>query len=299
MKINDFPFSDFLKNAWRFTFRNRLLWIIGLFVGSGGFFVNFNFQDWFNQVGAGTGAAVSFNVFLENAKNVFSGALPIVLILSGFFLLIFIMFLVSLIARGGMLSAIAREKSGEQSKFWSLIKMGYEKMGTFLVVEIILGAINLVFLGIFVLALFSFDNIIVKILVAIAIVAMIAYGIFISLFKHYVYCYAILESKTSWDSIKAGFALLKKNFWVMVMAKLIEIGLYIGIGICLIVASAILLLPIALLGVVMVFIFGVTAMVVAAIVAVLVLVVFVLALRGAASTYFQQFFTQVYWKITE
>ena len=91
--------------------------------------------------------------------------------------------------------------------------------------------------------------------------------------------------------------MLSKNFWVMLTAKAIEIGLSILLGLAIVIGCLILLLPLAMIGFVLVISFGTPAMIIISIIALLVIIAFLLFARGTMATYFQSFATYIYWQI--
>lgn len=297
MKVGGTSFEELLYKSWRLVWRNRWLWILGVFVGVSGLFFNFDFSGTYQKLSSDTGAGFSLGTLLSNTKALIANASSVFLAMIGIFVLVFIFFLISLIARSGLIKGISRVNNGESYKVTKLIDFGFKKTPRLLLMEIILNIVNAVFGIIFLISAFAFKLETARIVFIVAAVLFVLYNIFIILFKHYAYCYALLEDFKAWPAIKAGLQLLGNNFLVLLSAKAIEIGLLILLGLAIVISCLIILLPFAMIGFVLIISSGTAAMVAVSIVALLAIIAFLLLARGTMATYFQSFATYIYWQI--
>jgi hypothetical protein len=296
MKVGDFPFGDLLKNAWDKTIKNKLLWIYGVFMVSGGVMFDVTQNNRAPMEDLTTATPLSFLIdFFRNIGDLAVNATFFVVMV--FLILIFfaVLVLVGLIARAAILEASRRVENKQSYKFWELVLWGWQKMPRLLWLEMILVIVNivLVVIAFFVWGISGWQNVVIQIIFVVGLL----YNLFVTLFRHYAHCYAIFENKTAWQSIMAGIDLLKNNFWVLVVTKLINFGLMVMIAICTVIVGIIILLPIFLMGVILMMGLGQVGVVITMILGVVTGVVFVVVLRGAISTYFVNFLNQVYWRI--
>jgi hypothetical protein len=294
MHVNDFPFGELLKKTWGWTYKNKILWIIALFAGSGGYFLNFipNGDD-MNSLTGGEGSVATA---LENTKAIGSDAPFILFAILAILALVAVFYLIGLAARAAIISGVGEINSGKKYRFWKLVGGGFKKVPRILLMGIIMGLPNILFLLLMVFGgwLGAWYGIT---LLSVSGLAFLLYNIYITILRHYSYCEAILKEKTSWDAITSGVKIVNKNFWVVVVTALIQIGLSMGIGIGTFIALLIMAVPFVVLGAIMALGLGALGMLIPAILGGLTFVVLIMALKGGINFFFNGFLTNVYWKI--
>lgn len=294
MKVNDFPFGDLLKKAWTWTYKNKLLWVIAFFAGSGGYF--FNLMPSGDDLESFSEASPSFANFVGNIRTisfeaplVILGAIVIVLVLA-------ILYVLNLAARAAVIRGLNQINSGSKYRFWELAGYGFRRMPRFLLISIIWGIPNvflmiLMVVGALLGAWYGIS------LLAISGVAFLLYNIYIALLRHYAYCEAILNEKSAWNSIIIGAKLVNKNFWIVLVSALIQIGLAMAIGLGMFLAVIIVAIPFVLLGAILTLAMGSLGIVIPAIIGGVAILALAAVLRGGISFYFNTFLTQIYWKL--
>lgn len=117
-------YGDILQRAWRITWNNKYLWWLGILLAlgsGGGYNPNFNTPGRGGSGGGGgappTGGVPNLPDF-AGLEEVIAGSIAIIAVLICLFLIVAIVFwIVSLIARGGLISATVQIEEQERSSF--------------------------------------------------------------------------------------------------------------------------------------------------------------------------------------
>ena len=290
--MQNFPFKQVLKKAWQLVKTNKLLWIIGIFVGSASMALDPPGEDW-------QGLHVdSVGQVLINVKNFLSNPL-----LALYALMVFVFFiaivLASFWARVAMLEGIRKDRNGEKLQFGQLLKFGFGKMPRILLMEIILGVVNLI-LGViifFTSVVNQDNNFTLNIIFLIAVLALVIYNVVLFMFRHYAYCFAVLEDCKALPAIKSGWKLFRQNARPLIVVKLIEVGLWMAGGIAAIIILAVCTAPFLLLGLILMVVVGALAWTIVAMLAVIALIIVLLVISGVLNTFFQSYLTYAYWQV--
>lgn len=292
--MNKFPFSELLKQAWRWTRKNLRLWWLGLFIGLGGLVFDFysnDVQDAFEQVFKDSS--------VDGLKNFLSNAGNASMLVFWLLVIFFILSVIGISASAGVILGIKRIKDSGKCQLRDLFKFGFKKIPRLLLLEIILGVPYYVLLIPVVVYLVFWANSVLFMLFVVCLLALAVYTVFVALFKHYAYCYAILEEQTAWQAIVSGMNLLKNNFWNFVVVKLIQAGLWIVAALAMSIAVVAAMLPVLLIGILLsqfVGSFGAAAM---EVLSGIIGSAAVLAFRAGMNVFFAGYLTGAYWKARE
>ncbi|MBU1132467.1 hypothetical protein KKC32_04455 [Patescibacteria group bacterium] len=294
--MKNFPFGDLLKKAWKLTIRNVSLWWLGLLACGGSLMLQYDISD-FQQMMAdfsNGSLANSLSASMNQEGSFWIAMVAIILLLSLLFVLI------SLIARAGLIMGIGLLFEGGGYKFWQLVKVGLKKLPQLILLELVLLLVNVAVIAApLYLYMSNSGNAVFLAILIIAAVLLVIYNLFVGLFKHFSYCFIVLENYKFWKAIKSGMKLLVNNFVITFVSKLIHVGLWLAIGFATILALVILMLPFVLSGMVSLLIVGKVGVIIIGILAAIVAFVAVLAIRGSSNTYLQSFATGVYIKLSK
>ncbi|MFH0779422.1 MAG: hypothetical protein V1928_01015 [Parcubacteria group bacterium] len=292
--MKKFHFNELLAQSWKWTKKNLSLWWLGLFVGLGSLVFDFrstDIQDAFTQVFNDSGVDGLKN-FLSNVGN----ASMLVFWLGVIFIILSI---IGILARAGLICGVKKIKDGEQYRLRDLAEFGVLKIPRLLLLEIILGIpFYILLIPVVVYVKFIASQILFA-LFAICLAGLIAYSVFLALFKHYAYCYAILDDQTAWNAIISGIKLLKQNFWNFVVVKLIQAGLWIVAALAMSVAVVVAMLPVLLIGILLSFVAGSFGSAAMAALSGVIGIAAVLAFRAGMNVFFAGYLTGAYWEARE
>lgn len=203
----------------------------------------------------------------------------------------------SLWARATILHGLQKVRSAEPAKTFDLLRFGLKKIARLFLIEVFFIIPNAVGLILLFVLFPGMQKPIIWVLFIIVLVLVVLYNLFLFLFRHYAYCFGVLENFRAWAAVKAGLAMLVKNFSALILVKLIELGLWILAALCLVVALAILILPLIAIGAAVMYIGGPAALFVVAGIALAFLVLALLFLKGIINVFFHGYLTLVYWQI--
>jgi hypothetical protein len=294
--MKKFPFGEIIKDAWKTIIHNTKLWWFGIFVGTG---ISVTIPDFSGYGGGGVGGGVDMGSFTKTLQDIMDNWVIVLVGIAFVALFLVVFFFIILICQSAILHGFVKVKNGEAYKFWNLVGLGIKKVGRLFWMAIIYVAPNLVLLGIALLAFpwsnFSLGGIRWWLIIPIVCI-LVLYNLFVALFRHYSYCFAVIENQSGWQAIKSGFCLMKKNFGNVFVVGLIYIGLSMAATIGMVITLLILCLPFVLLFVLAIFMAKWLIIVVISL-GVIVLLTIALALRGAIGAYFQSYFTNAYWEL--
>ncbi|NQT49640.1 hypothetical protein HQ571_03020 [Candidatus Kuenenbacteria bacterium] len=283
-------YSEILGKSWKWTIKNKILWIFGIFIGGGGAIYNIPTREDTEAL-----QGFSFNEAMGNLGVSLSEPGVIAMVI-GLALLGIALVLIGFWANASILIGLSKVKAGSPVKFVELFKSGFNKIGRILLMEILFGILNLVFLVLGLIFVFAREGGTIWIGIVIVTVLMIIYNLLIFVFRHYSYCFAVLENEKAWSSIKKGWQLFRANIGALLVVKLMEIALWIGISIGVIVALLILVIPFILLGLILSFTAGPVGLTIAVTLGIILILLALLILRGAVNTFMRSYLTHVYWQ---
>lgn len=309
-----------IGQAWRTTWRNKFLWFFGLFVGS----TASTCSGSSGNVGGGSGGSGGVGNPFDNpnvsqamvsALGWIQSNLGTIIAVAGLLFLIGLIFwIISFIAQGGMATATARLAQGESVSFgqaWSKgTQLFWRYFGLFWIVFGMVLAI-LLFVGIVGLLLFvggrtvspnEFPNVLMAvgiILLILFILAMIVFGIFFGIIQEFATRAIAVEDIGPVAALKRGYALLRQNLSKSLLTWLVGIGLALGAVIAITIIVVIALIPLGLLGwVVYLATQALIPTLVYAGVALLVFIAFSWLLGAIMNTFFWNYWTLAYLKLT-
>lgn len=314
--------GQIISAAWRLTWRYRFLWVLGLFAGgpigsctpgTGG---QFN-TDRFNRDDSnGTDLAngdFDAGQTLDDFGAWLGDHLGLVLAVAALVVLVVLaLFVIRLIAQGGMARATAQIAAGERPSLGEAWRAGLRLLPRFF-------GLFLIQIGL-VLALLLIAGIVIGVPVGIAAAsggdglgaaAAVVAGIGVLLFLlslilvvpltisvTYAYRFIAMEGAGAMAALGAGWRLLRANVGASLLLWLISIALGIGAGIAIGIAIVIALIPLAIVGVVIYFAAGGGATVVYAAGAAMVAFAALWVLSGINSTYFWHYWTLAFYRLT-
>ncbi|KKR08588.1 MAG: hypothetical protein UT32_C0001G0108 [Parcubacteria group bacterium GW2011_GWC2_39_14] len=295
MKVNNFPFGELLKSSWEWTIKNKILWIIAFFAGGGSYFLNMSFSR--KDFESMQNVIPNMQKVQDNVTGLWvnSGAIYFVVGLILVFGLLF--FLLGLAMRASLIMSNKQLSLNQDCKFWNLVKAGFSYFPRLLLMSVLWTIPNLILLALALVSVFNIDSIVMGIIFICTIFVGVLFNIYVGLLRHNAYCFAILENNTAWNSIMNAAKLLNKNFWVLVVAALIQIGLGIAIGVGLLLVLIAVAIPFVILGGLLMFAIGSAGILVPLLFGSIVVVAVLAALRGGTSFFFNAFLTNVYWEI--
>lgn len=141
-------YMDTLRRGWQITWNNKWLWLLGFLaaLGSGGGsnFSSSNYQFGSEDFGAGT-------ISPETGLALAGGALVLVCV---FFIVGILLWLVSLAAKGGLITSVADLNRGESSRFGQAFRQGWRKLLPLLGMTLLLFGV-IIILGIIIAVVFA------------------------------------------------------------------------------------------------------------------------------------------------
>ncbi|NQV13738.1 MAG: hypothetical protein HQ530_05570 [Parcubacteria group bacterium] len=238
-----------LKRAAKITWQAKYLWIFGLFAGVGSGSFNFNSSgNWqSNDLGSNGGQAMT------GAKNFLTDNLIWVAVAILALLLIgLVFFVLSVIARGGLIHCVNRIETGQPTGFKDGLRAGAKKflpvLGTALIAGLVILA-AVVILGVPVGLLFYFQMTLRAILLLIfALAIFIPLAVVISMVGIWSWQYIVIEDKKVIESWKLGFDLFRHNLGANLLMWLLLMVVGLVAGIAFIIVIFIIAIPFLLLG---------------------------------------------------
>jgi hypothetical protein len=280
--------GEIIKASWYYTWGNKKLWLIALLVAFGGFFWQYNYQDWSTLSASwqiiGQGGHVSAGVW----------ALLIAIIS----VIGLALFLLSLWFRASLIFGIDKIRQLQNYKLKELLHLGRKKIGALFIIEILVGLANFaLFIPTIILALAhsSALNVVLWITMALTIV----FNIIIFLFISYSYFYAVLDDKKAVEAMKLAWGLFVKNWKEVLLATLVEVALLVAMGLAMIMVLLILAIPLAIIGVLLLMVAGSNAIAIMSIVGAAILLVLFALLRGGVNVFLHSYLMNVYWRLKE
>jgi len=292
-------FGDLIRQALDWAWKNKILWIFGIFLGGGGLSIpNVSSNDWekIQQMYSSMGDTTPIFQEIGSLENLLT-VRNIAIVVGALVIIGLIFIILSFFARAAMIFGLNRINQSKSYKFWELLKLGVKKFPRLFLMEIILGIPNLILLIPFAALIFDFKNKSLIALVIVAVVFMLIYNLMLFMFRHYSYCFAVLQEKSAWQSIKSGWQMFRSNLKELILVKVVEILLSILIAIGMITVIIILMIPLGLLGGLFLFGFGSGTGIAAAVVLGIIFILIMALIKGSINTFMQAYLTKVYFEV--
>lgn len=253
---------DIVKRAWRITWKYKVLWILGLFVGAGGggtFGRGFNGDFGNNNVNSTPGSSGNVPAFpgLQNLGQQLQANIGlVVLAAAGLFMLVLALWIVSIAARGGLAYLVNEAAENRPVRARSGWGFGFRMWGRTFLIGFVLG------LPVFVLAMII--GIVVALAIAgaragggvaasgivgacgvigLAFVILIPLAIVIGVLYELALRHGVLDGMTTGGAISAAWWDLRHRFADVAVMWVILLALGIGFGIALAIVAFALFLP--------------------------------------------------------
>jgi hypothetical protein len=302
-------YGRLILDAAQLAWRHRFLWFFGVFAGAlGPSCSQFNFSGNFpsggtGDPGAGPGSGqlpfVDFALWVQdNLGLIIALFCLILLVILGFFIL-------GIISQGALIGAVARIEGGEPTGFGAAWRAGLATFWRLLGLNLLEVAASLVVALLFVPALAfaaaavltdSGARILFIVLAILAALVALFLALIAWIILGVIFIYARLaagaEARRVFESVRAGYTLLRQQPGKTALVWLIHLGVSIGIAIAVVLISLVIGIPIALIAIALFLTMGVSAIPIlfVALAAVVVLALF-LVVAGVTNTYHWSYWT--------
>lgn len=311
-------YGALLADSFRLTLRNRYLWFFGLFAG--GTATNFTFNVPSNFSGAPGGLEDlnpdgfgPLSPALVAQTGLGGGTVALVAALAALALLLFLLVIaLSLLSRAGLVTSVAALGRGGESGFASTWRAGVAGMWRLLLFGVLFFLLSLGLLlavaapaGIIVALTFVVTQsvgvrVLVTVLVSLAaLAALVVIFIPLAIIGQLGVRRVLLAGDGVTGGIGGGYRLFRRNLGPGLLVWLIHLAVMFGLGVGLILASAIVGLVLFLPTIALAFAELTTAAIVAGVIAGLVLLVLFLTASGALGTFSSAYWTLAYLRLSE
>lgn len=302
-------YGDLIKDAFRTTVRNRYLWFFGFFAGGGTGGCGLNapsgggFDDGdFERSGAGFPALAQIGP--EGTALIVALVTLAVMILVAFVIL-------HLVSQGGLARSVAAIDRGEGSRFSETWRAGLSRfwrvLGYYVVFFLIalglLAVIGLLLVlpvaGVFASTESVAARVLVVVFAALAGITLLI-GVFIPLtiIGQFALREIAIRDSGVLASVAGGYGVFRSNAGRSFLVWLIQLGLMLGIGIALLIATLLVGLLLFLPTIVLAAYEYTTAAIVAGLIAVLVLLPLLILASAIAGTFNHAYWTIAYLRLT-
>ena len=232
-------YGNLLSRAWQITWKHKILWIFGILAGSGGGFRfggNFPSSNGRNPNGSPLPPDLQAQLSRPEVVAVLLALGCVVLVIG------LILFLVGVVARGGLIGGIKRAADGNSPAFretWSigthnfgrLLGIGLLLLVPLIVIAIVFGGIALLTAGLGLICLVPLLCLIVPAYVVASIITGVAqYAV-------------VLEGLPVMDALRRAWALLTANLGPFIIGGLIVVFIEFVIGIVLFLPVLVIVVP--------------------------------------------------------
>ncbi len=299
-KIN---YLEIIKRALNITFKNKFLWIFGIFIaltsggsGGGNFGGNFGggnteeyFKGWKEKLGIGSGEEI-----IQIVKN-FLESHWIIIVSIGiiFFLFAIALNVFAIISRGAIINGINKLDSKIKTGFKDSFKVGVNKFWRLLGISFTIGGLALIITTVIAAPIIFFFltkiYIVAGILLILGILLFLFIIILLSLISRFAFLFTVCTNQGVFSSLGSAYGLLTKKTSKIIIAWLIGIALNLLIGM----ATFLILLPFIIIGVLMagtsLVIFHVIGLIASIMTMVFLLIILGSFLKGVALVFVQSF----------
>jgi hypothetical protein len=284
--MNKINYLAIFKKAWEIIWNNKYLWWFGLFIGTGGFGLNFNFGS------QGKNTSQSFSGEVESKMAEFaSHNFTLVLAIAAIVLILILFFLVlGILSYAGLLKSINASLKSEKIGFWKGLTLGKKYFWGLFLIGLLAG---LVILGVIivlstpVIFLFYLKSYILAVFTMIAaILIFIPIMILVSFISKYTRLFLVLSDLGIKASLENGYQLFRKNIASSIIMGLLFIPVSILAGMALIAAVLAVGLVFVIFGLILYLLLSKIGIAIAAILGLLALILLLLLFRSAYSAFY-------------
>lgn len=297
-KLKKIDYVEVLKNAWKLTWKNRFLWWFGFFVSLGSGMSSFNF----NLPGNSEQKEDISPEVMEDIGYYWSLYKEwIIFALVVIFLIIITLYVLGIVGRGGLISAVFKVDEGKKTNFSLEFKNANKFFWKLLFLNIIIGiSLILVILILFspVARLLFLEAYGPAFLLGV-VAAPISISVFIlsAFLKIYSQIYVVREKVAVADSLKLSYNLLKRNIKKSLIMGFLLAVVGIIAGVALLTAYLILSIPFIILGLAGHFLVGSVWTVMIVVVAAVVVICFSLFWKSIFAVFVQTAWIMFFKKI--
>ena len=288
-------YGKILKRSFEITKKNKILWLLGILIITGGGGGMGNSGSGVSELGNNVNQNGNLNQFALDMQNFFTNYWWVILIFAIALLLFgLIGLIISIAAKGGMFKGIDIAVKGEKVKFWHHLGFGFHKFWRILGIDILiflivlgvflaLGIIAIPFLIFFLVPIIGWLVFILFIFAAIIFLFIVA--ALITMFINYIYCYALIEDKKIKESFRLGWNLMRHNFGKTLIMALILFGVTFAFTIGSLLIIFLIIVPFFIIGMLLYHSYGLIGGIVAGSITLVLLMAFALLIKGIRNTY--------------
>ena len=305
-------YGDLIKDAFWITLRNRYLWFFGFFAG--GTSANFNLPSVrsgrFDDNDFERRASVPV-VLAQAGQDAFGEVTLIVAIIAMVVLIVLLFIILSLISQGALAESVAALDRGERRRFSSTWRAGVSNFWRVLAYFVLFILISLGFLlaigvplALLVAGVYFGTESSGALILTIVLAALVGFGLLIVVFvplgivAQFALREIVVRREGVVGSIGSGYRLFRSNLGRSLLIWLIQLAIWIGAGVVLLILllllGLILFLPTIFLAVAE----YVTAALATGVVAGLILLPLLLVAVGALGTFNHSYWTLAYLRLT-
>jgi len=285
-------YGEIINSAFRLSWRNKSLWIFGLFA-FGLSFPSFNWQERFDSS--------DFTILGHNGVNGYDiqalGSSIVALVVLIIFLMIVVSVIANAISTPALVDAVNRITRGGQYRFKISLRTGVHYMWRTLALMIL----AFFGMGLFIGVLVGIGVVMFLIAVPLGILSLLVLipllfvGIFlVTTIFNLAFRSIVVRDATVADSLGEGIELLRRHPWPCVVMALIYLGLAIVVGIVSIVVWLVILIPFMAIAVM-----STAGLITALVVGFPVFWLVMLPMGGFVGTAFEAMYTIFYFRLFE
>ncbi|MFA6027658.1 MAG: hypothetical protein WC752_01910 [Patescibacteria group bacterium] len=279
-------YGDILKKSYQLTKKYKILWLLGLLIGGGSSYSgNYSFSGLGDsELGNDLTNEFDFSIIQDYWYIV---AVLMLLVL----LFVLVAAVISIMARGGLFHGVHQAQEDKKPSFKESFYVGAGKFWRVLSIQLamvaVIGAVICVLIipAALLMIIPVIGWVIGGLLLIVAILLIIVLSLTFALLSNYIYCYAVIENQTIVQSIKSGWALLKKNLGESIIMALIIYGIGFGAALVIIFSLILILAIFGGVGFLLYLAFKWIGVGIAAAIALIVLMVIGLLLRGVLNVF--------------
>jgi len=279
-------YNQLLADSWKQSLRNKILWIIGIFISGISFFMTYDSNsDIVTKLVRDGEWGAMFSALFENIPG-------LIFLIFSFFLLITLS-LISLVSKAALINGVSLSKE-KKTGFVQNVKFGVSKIVPMLLLEIFLIVPNLIM---FVLVLIAVKLNTYSGLILTLELLMLIYSLFILLFTHFAYCEITLKNKKPWEALKSAWTLFFKHWKKTLLVNLLRLVVGVGFWLANAVVLIIVALPFALLAFISIVVGLAPIALIFLILGAVCLFVSLFLVKGFMTTYIYVMMTRLYWSL--
>ncbi len=314
-------YLSIIKRAFQISYKNKFLWILGFLAalteGGGGFnFGSFNssnvnsLRDLWQQNNGQTPPLnipatniVKEKVLGETANsdwtligNWFSENLNLIIIIGVILIVLMIIIMViSKMAKGGLIWAVAEFDKDKKTNFKQSFKKGFWMFWKIFGIEIVVGLLVIAAMMVYaipIIFLIVFNLYAAGIIWGVVLILpLVLFCIFLGILRMYALRYAAVDGETICNSLRESWLLFRKKLKDVLLIWLISIGLGILVGIVTVIVYLVVLVIFFAIGFGLYMAGGMTAVIVTSIVLGLAFLVLIVVVSGFIHSFISAYWT--------